>query len=79
MIITKEHPEDQARKTRTKHYGYDIPLPSHHPDKRDGANNDGEPIDHAITGKNHVQGVKVVQVVTKAPSVAAAIGGNGPG
>jgi hypothetical protein len=55
MIITKEHPEDQARKTRTKHYGYDIPLPSHHPDKCDGANNDGEPIHHAITGKNHVQ------------------------
>jgi hypothetical protein len=52
----KNHPEDQARKTSTKHYGYDIPLPSQHPDKCDGADSDGEPIDHAITGKDHVQG-----------------------
>jgi hypothetical protein len=55
MKIAKEHSEDQAGKTCTKHDGYNIPLPSHHPDKRNGANNDGEPIDHAITGKNYVQ------------------------
>jgi hypothetical protein len=56
MRIAKNNPVDQARKTCAKHYGYDIPLPSYHPEKCDGADSDSEPIDYAITGKNHVQG-----------------------
>ena len=55
MIITQKHPEDQACKTCTKHYGDNIPFPADHSDERNGADEDGERIHRVITWKDHVQ------------------------
>ena len=55
MKKAQKHLEDQARKTSDKDYGHNIPLPSHHSEERNSADEDGEQIHHAITWKDHMQ------------------------
>jgi hypothetical protein len=42
-------------KTRTEQYGHNIPPPADHSDERDGADENGERIHHAITWNDYVQ------------------------
>ena len=55
MIIAQKHLEDQARKTRAKNYGHNIPFQADHSDECDDADEDGEPIDRSRAWKDHVQ------------------------
>jgi hypothetical protein len=49
--MVQKHPEDEACKTRTEHYGDNIPLPADHSNEGNGADEDGEGIRRAITWK----------------------------
>ena len=55
MRIAKERLEDQTRKTRTKHYGDNIPLPADNSDERNGA----DPINNTLAKFPALNAVKV--------------------